>query len=233
MTKNYAIADIKSLARPIEESVATRGLSPAAVWMDKEDALAKGATRCQAMFRAIPPGIPFSLLDIGCGPGFAIPYLEEKFGGDFAGYLGVDISKSLLEAARAAWPAYQFVERDILSDPLPALTHDHVIINGVVTAKFHIPHEEMERFAERLLAAAWRAARISLSFNVMSTHVDWTRDDLFHWPMDKAATFCVKHLSRHINILADYGLYEYTVQVFRQPRHEDLIPKAWLISGGD
>lgn len=215
----------------IEDSVAQHGMTPEAVWMDKQGALEKGARRCAAMFRAVEPGMPFSVLDVGCGPGFAIPYLEEKFSGNFTDYLGVDISPPLLAAARQAFPSYAFEQRDIISQPLPLQSFDHAIVNGVITAKFGLSHARMEEFAGQLLAAAWGAARRSLSFNVMSTHVDWTRDDLFHWPIDSAMAFCVKSLSRHVNILADYGLYEYTVQVFREPRQEAHIPGGWRSPG--
>lgn len=196
--------------------------------MDKEGGLAKGVRRCDAIFRAIDPAVPFTLLDVGCGPGFAIPYLEERFGSTCTGYLGVDVSAPLIAAARGAWPRHAFELRDIVSDPLPAFSHDHVVLNGVVTAKFSLTQAEMEDFATTLLKAAWNSARLSLSFNVMSTHVDWTRDDLFHWPMDSAVAFCTAHLSRHINIIADYGLYEYTVQAFRAARPEPPVPKGWL-----
>lgn len=221
------MTDFRILSQKIEKSVAEHGLSPQAVWMDKDGALAKGARRCGAMFRAIDPDRKFTVLDVGCGPGFAIPYLQERFASAFAGYHGVDISETLLAAASARWPEYEFSLRDIVADPLPDLSFDHVVLNGVVTAKFDLSQQEMENFAMALLAAAWKCARLSMTFNVMSPHVDWTRDDLFHWPMDSAAAFCVGRLSRHINILADYGLYEYSVQVFRQPRMETFIPIGW------
>ena len=222
------MSDTRILSSMIENSVEQRGLSPQAVWMDKEDGLVKGVRRCDAMFRAIPRTGPFTLLDVGCGPGFAIPYLQETFGDACTSYLGIDVSVPLTAAARAKWPDHAFEVRDIVADPLPDLSYDHVVLNGVVTAKFSLPQAEMEDFAMSLLAAAWRSARLSLSFNVMSIHVDWTRDDLFHWPMDRAAAFCVTQLSRHFNIIADYGLYEYTVQVFRTARPASPVPRGWL-----
>jgi SAM-dependent methyltransferase len=221
------MSDTRVLSQMIEASVAERGLSPQSVWMDKEGGLAKGVRRCDAIFRAIDRKVPFTLLDAGCGPGLAIPYLRETFGAACVDYHGVDVSEALIKAARAAWPGHQFSVRDIVADPLPEFSYDHVVLNGVITAKFSLSHEEMEAFAASLLASAWRTARLSLSFNVMSSHVDWTRDDLFHWPMDSAAAFCVKHLSRHFNILADYGLYEYTVQVLRDPRASSAVPRDW------
>ncbi len=221
------MTDTRILASAVEDSVKLRGLSPQSVWMDREDGLVKGVRRCGAIYRAIDARRPFTLLDVGCGPGFAVPYLEETFGDACVGYLGVDISVPLIAAAKASWPAHSFAVRDIVADPLPGLSYDHVILSGVATAKLSLTQAEMEAFVMAILTSAWGAARLSLSFNVMSTHVDWMRDDLFHWPMDSAADFCVKHLSRHFNILADYELYEYTVQVFRSPRAASTVPQGW------
>jgi hypothetical protein len=55
--------------------------------------------------------------------------------------------------------------------------------------------------------------------------VDWERDDLFHLPMDILADFLSREVSRHFAIRADYGLYEYTVHVYREPT-ADAPPKT-------
>jgi hypothetical protein len=54
-----------------------------------------------------------------------------------------------------------------------------------------------------------------LAFNVMSKHVDWERDDLFHLPLDVLADFLTKNLTRNYIIRNDYGRYAYTVYVYR------------------
>jgi hypothetical protein len=51
----------------------------------------------------------------------------------------------------------------------------------------------------------------------MTVHVDYTREDLFHWPVDAALAFCKRALSRHCTVRADYGLWEYTMHVWRTP----------------
>jgi SAM-dependent methyltransferase len=169
----------------------------------------------------------FTILDLGCGPGLALAYLEKRYGSLSDRYCGVDVSKLLVDEARKLWPLHNFVVRDIVSDPLPERSFDFTAINGVLTAKYSLPQDQMEIFVANLLQAAWPSTKVALSFNVMSPYVDWTRDDLFHWPVEKAAAFCVSKLSRHLNIIADYGLYEYTVQVFREARPPSAIPKIW------
>ena len=75
----------------------------------------------------------------------------------------------------------------------------------------------MAAYALDLLAACFDAARVGIAFNVMSKRVDWEREDLFHWGFDEMAEAIAGRLSRHIRIRADYGLYEYTVYVYREP----------------
>ena len=221
--------DYKKLPEPIERSVRERGVSPDSVWLDRERGTEKMLARADATTRMIDDATAaFSLLDVGCGPGLSLAWLSQRFEARMARYCGVDLSTSLVEEARKRWPGHEFVRRDIIADPYPPEAFDFTIINGVLTAKFSLSHEAMEEFAMALLSSAWRSTKFALSFNVMSPHVDWTREDLFHWPMDRAAAFCTARLSRHLNILADYGLYEYTVQIFRQPRSFDRpVPPAW------
>ena len=217
------------LASKIEESVAARGANPEAVWLDREGALEKGVRRCEAIFKMISRQAPFTVLDVGCGPGFAIPYLEERYGAMTGRYLGIDVSEALVAEARHLWPSQRFEVRDIVTNPLPKESFNFTALNGVVTAKYSLSYDTMENFACQLLECAWRATNEAMSFNVMSPHVDWIRDDLFHWPLDRVVAFCVAKLSRHINIIGDYGLYEYTVQVLKVPRPAGPIPRGWKL----
>jgi hypothetical protein len=90
-------------------------------------------------------------------------------------------------------------------------------MNGILTVKDNLTHEAMWDFAQNLIKAAWQGANHGIAFNFMSKQVDWERDDLFHVSLDTIADFLVKNLSRHFVIRNDYGLYEYTVYVYKQP----------------
>ena len=217
----------RELATAIEDSVGRHGPTPAAVWLDRRDALGNGLRRCEAIFRMAEASDAFDVIDLGCGPGLAIPFLQERFGPRMTGYLGVDISAPLVDEARRAFPEHRFEVRDILAEPLAARA-SFVAINGVLTARYTLSHAGMEAFAKDFLRAAWDGAGDAMAFNVMSPYVDWTREDLFHWPVQDALAFCIGSLSRHVNVIADYGLYEYTVQVFRAPRAaRGPVPRAW------
>jgi len=139
------------------------------------------------------------------------------------------VSPMMVDMARADWPDKHFEVRDVIVDPFPVDAFDYTIVNGVCTSRVELSQNEMEAFVMQLMEAAWQSTRKALAFNVMSTHVDWTRDDLFHWPMDSAVAFCKRALSRHVRIRADYGAWEYTVQVFRDPCTASTeVPRRWL-----
>jgi SAM-dependent methyltransferase len=164
---------------------------------------------------------PASLLDLGCGPALLLDFLRDTNRLEQFNYQGIDLSPAMITAANTRWPGHHFECRDILSDPMPTEAFDYVIMNGVLTEKVGLTQEVMSQYAQRIIASAYDMARVGIAFNVMSAHVDWQRDDLFHWPFDEMAAFLKKRCSRHFMIRADYGLYEYTVYVYRH--HTNLL----------
>lgn len=159
------------------------------------------------------------LLDLGCGVGLLLDYIKDHSLECNYSYTGLDLSPSMITAARKRHAEAEFIIQDILTQPLHDLTYDYIVMNGVLTEKVSLSQDEMESYAKRIVTAAFRAASKGIAFNVMSSHVDWKRDDLFHWPLDDAVDFMVKNCSRNILIRMDYGLYEYTVYLYKEPFH--------------
>jgi hypothetical protein len=73
----------------------------------------------------------------------------------------------------------------------------------------------MMDFTCRMLERAFLGAKQGIAFNLMSKLVEWERDDLFHVPYDEISRFTTARLSRHHVIRADYGLYEYTMYIYK------------------
>ncbi len=216
---------------------------------DKWDAIVRHYETCLRQYGATPRGVDWpngadlaarfgvmltllhgagdrpSLLDLGCGPGLLLDYLAVTGRLDHVRYQGIDLSASMVEAARARWPRHEFACRDILTSPLPEQCVDIVIMNGVLTERVLLSVETMISLAEAVVAAAFRSARVGIAFNVMNAHVDRQRDDLFHWPFDALAAFLKRDITPHYGFRADYGLYEYTCFAWRQPQRPDA-PKA-------
>jgi SAM-dependent methyltransferase len=176
-----------------------------------------------------------SVLDLGCGPGFMLDYLEQAGLRERVEYLGVDISEHMVRTARDRWPEHAFECRDVLATPFAERSFDYVVLNTVLTERVSVPRDLMEAMAKELVRNAFATARVAVSFNVMNAHVDWTRDDLFHWPFDEVASFLRAEVSRHYAFLADYGLYEYTVVVRHDPieREPATCRAGWILERGD
>ena len=184
-------------------------------WPRAEDAEARH--RVMADLLAPVPGERLSVLDFGCGLAHFHAYLQAA-GRTDVDYSGLDLSPRFVEAARAKLPDVPFVCRDVLADDAPLPCYDYVVANGVFTSKQSLTQAEMTGFFEALLTRLWPAARRGLAFNVMSKHVDWEVPTLFHLPFDDMARFVRGALTRHFTIRADYGLYDYTVYLHRDPK---------------
>jgi SAM-dependent methyltransferase len=162
------------------------------------------------------PEVPVDLLDFGCGAGHFLEFLrQEKITG--INYQGLDLSERFIALCRSKFPGTPFSCLDVLATDAKLPTVDYVVANGVFTVKKDLAFDEMMATLEAIVRKLWGAARRGLAFNVMSTYVDWQRDDLFHVPLDRLASFLTSEISRHLVVRMDYGLYEYTVYVYRQP----------------
>jgi SAM-dependent methyltransferase len=163
------------------------------------------------------PDTPLTILDLGCGLGHLLDFIESDSTYRNLTYVGLDISHLYLAAAREKHPRREFIFMDVLDTDASLPTFDYVVLNGVFNYRVPIEHAEMMRYWGRMMVTAYRHCRLGLAFNVMSTLVDWERDDLFHLSFDAMAGFVQQYLSRHFVIRHDYQAYEYTTYVYRQP----------------
>ena len=103
-----------------------RPLSLAPVYSKFQDVLGarRGRTRFVREDARIVPGE--AVLDIGCGPGSVVPLLPD------VGYVGIDISRAYIDAARRAHPEAEFHCTDLRQAEFPVDSFDCVIALGVI-----------------------------------------------------------------------------------------------------
>lgn len=155
-----------------------------------------------------------SLLDFGCGAAHLYEYIIEK-GVYKINYSGLDISEKFIRLCREKHPNILFYCLDILTKEVAVPKADYIVLNGVFTEKRSMSHDEMSSYFQTMLKKIFPLAQKGVAFNVMSKQVDWERDDLFHLSLDDMAMFITQHLSRNFVVRNDYGLYEYTVYLYR------------------
>ena len=159
-----------------------------------------------------------SLLDFGCGAGHLFEHLTRRGVGQIR-YTGLDLSEQFVSLCRGKHPEVDFLCADILNDSSVAALpgFDYIVANGVFTEKRELSFDAMLEYFSATILRLFSLTGVGLAFNLMSTQVDWERDDLFHVPLDTVANILAKNLSRHFIVRNDYGLYEYSVYVYREP----------------
>jgi SAM-dependent methyltransferase len=175
-------------------------------------------TRYRVMLELIRPDSngKIKLLDFGCGASHLYEYILKR--GLFnIEYSGLDLSQKYLDLSRNKFPSIDYYHLDILDDEVKLPEFDYILLNGVFNSKCELSFDEMLAYFKGVVARAFDRARVGVAFNVMSKQVDWERDDLFHLPFDVLASFLTSSVSRHFVIRHDYGLYEYTAYVYREP----------------
>lgn len=157
-----------------------------------------------------------SLLDFGCGAAHLLEFIQRENITSIE-YSGLDISEKFVLLSRKKFPETTFYCLDVLEDADKLPQFDYIVANGAFTEKRNLTHNEMFSYFCSTLKILFSKAERGIAFNVMSKHVDWERDDLFHLAFDDLAHFLCKELSRNFVIRNDYGLYEYTVYVYKNP----------------
>jgi SAM-dependent methyltransferase len=158
---------------------------------------------------------PVKLLDVGCATGNVLDEIKAS-GRTGISYRGIDLSPLMIAKAREKHPEAEFV----LGDPfdLTEVWEDHpdyVILGGLFQCRLQMSQAEMTDYMVRMIRLAFMHCRRGIVFNVMSKHVDWEREDLFHVPFDEMAELVQANLNRNYVFRADYGLYEYAVYVYK------------------
>jgi methyltransferase family protein len=156
-----------------------------------------------------------SLLDFGCGAAHLNEYIRAQRL-DHIEYAGLDLSEKFVSLAQSKFPGNRFFCLDLLEMNALLPVFDYIVLNGVFTEKRELSFDEMLVYFKQLVKRVFDHASIGIAFNVMSKHVDWERDDLFHLPFDTLAEFLTKELTRNFVFRNDYGLYEYTTYVYHE-----------------
>lgn len=155
-----------------------------------------------------------TLLDFGCGTAHLLDYIT-KNGFSNVLYSGLDISEKFVTVCKGKYPETSFYCGDVLNPNFKLPTFDYIVMNGVFTEKRDLTFEEMWDYFTQMITKVYSLCNKGVAFNVMSKQVDWEREDLFHVSLDKLASFLCLNVTRDFVFRNDYGLYEYTVYIYK------------------
>jgi hypothetical protein len=151
--------------------------------------------------------------DYGCGYGALYEHLKHaRFTG---GYRGFDISSAMIETAETRCGpdgAARFgTDESVLADA------DFVVASGVFNVKLQTPVADWEAYVYRTIDRVAELGRCGFAFNALTSYSDpeRMRPDLYYPNPCVLFDYCKKRFSRHVALLHDYGLYEFTILVRR------------------
>lgn len=187
--------------------LAEYGESPRGVdWNGEESQI----LRFEQLLKVISQRSNFSLNDLGCGYGALFDYLESHYK-DFT-YSGYDVSGDMILAAQNRYmnPNVLFA---VAAEPLEIA--DYGIASGIFNVRLGRDDVEWREYLEATLDVLDRTSRRGFAFNCLTSYSDANKMHDYLFYADPCALFdlCKRRYSRHVTLLHDYGLYEFTMLV--------------------
>lgn len=171
--------------------------------------------RFRQISKIIDASVPFSVNDLGCGYGALYDFLESRHA-PFS-YCGIDVSEDMIRAARQ-----RYVNKDqirFLVSDRPDQIADYAVASGIFNVRLETGNDEWKSHIEATLDVLNDSSRLGFAFNCLTSYSDpdKMRPSLYY--ADPCALFdlCKRRYSKDVALLHDYGLYEFTILVRKQP----------------
>ncbi len=167
--------------------------------------------RFEQLLRVCDPCTNFSIDDYGCGYGALVDYLTST---NYAfTYQGFDISESMITKAKELYGDLNhcyFVSKESLLSKA-----DYTLASGVFNVKLRRTENEWQNYVLHVLGKLAALSRKGFAFNLLTKYSDpdRMRPELYYADPCFIFDYCKTNFSRHVALLHDYGLFEFTILV--------------------
>ena len=171
--------------------------------------------RFEQLARIIDGSDGFTVNDLGCGYGAFFDFLRGRY--NRFSYLGYDISARMVDAAGLRHPDEGSARFTVAAEPTESA--DYGIASGIFNVRLSTPEAQWRAYVEETLDSLDRTSRRGFAFNCLTTYSDPEKlRDYLHYA-DPAVLFdrCKRRYSTQVALLHDYGLYEFTILVRKEP----------------
>jgi SAM-dependent methyltransferase len=184
------------------------GDTPRGVDWNSEEAQ---TSRFKELCRIIDGTDSFSVNDLGCGYGALYDFLSQEYAA--FSYAGVDVSESMIRAAKQRYQDHIGVEFVVGSEP--SRVADYGMASGIFNIHFNRVDELWFNHITATLDLLNETSIRGFAFNCLTTYSDAEkmRSDLYYADPYRLFDLCKRRYSRNVALLHDYGLFEFTVLV--------------------
>lgn len=153
----------------------------------------------------------YSLLDYGSGYGAMLAYLMHS--GHSVRYYGYDIVEEMVNQGRAIFQGQPDVAFTSQFEEIPEV--DYAVVSGTFNMKLDAQHDDWTALVIESIERMHQCSRRGFAFNMLTLYSDpeFMRPDLYYADPGFFFDYCKRHCSRHVALLHDYGLYDFTILV--------------------
>lgn len=207
---------IDEVALYYSRKLAEHGATPQGVDWNGE---ASQELRFAQLAQIVEPGRSYSVNDLGCGYGALFDFLRRQ--PEALDYCGIDVSAEMVNAAQARYldqPNVRFITAST-----PDRSADYGMACGIFNVRQERSDDEWRAYIEDVLCTLDNTSRRGFAFNCLTSYsdADKMRSDLYYadplWLFD----YCKRSFSSQVVLLHDYGLFEFTILVRKQPSRQE------------
>ncbi|HXH18121.1 MAG TPA: class I SAM-dependent methyltransferase [Chitinophagales bacterium] len=199
--------NLKKIENFYNESFRAHGIDPKSVGWTKPGSQ---QLRFEKLLDIIEyPEREFTLNELGCGYGELYKYSREQ-GFNLTTYHGYDISKEMIDAASeyiGGNGVILYQKQKIES------TADYTVTSGIFNVKFDTSEEKWTEYVKQTLLNMAAFSSKGIAFNLLTTYVDYKVPHLYYADPSEYFEFCKKNISKYVNLIHDYELFEWTIHV--------------------
>lgn len=160
----------------------------------------------------VPSEEKFSVLDYGCGFGAMFPYMDKKYYYDFR-FIGYDISKEMLQKAQELYGNHSntaWVDKTEVIEPV-----DFTLASGIFNVRLDYNDKIWESYILDTLHKFDKLSTKGFAFNMLTSYSDkeYMKKHLYYANPTFFFDYCKTHFSKHVAVMHDYPLYEFTILV--------------------
>lgn len=204
---------IDEVAAYYSRKLAEHGATPQGVDWNGE---AGQELRFAQLARIIDPGRPYSVNDLGCGYGALLDFLRRR--PEALDYCGIDVSAEMVSTAQARYLGQAGVR--FINTSTPDRTADYGMASGIFNVRQDRCDDEWRAYIEKVLHTLDLTSRRGFAFNCLTAYSDADKMRAYLYYTDPLWIFdyCKRRFSSEVALLHDYGLYEFTILVRKQPQ---------------